>query len=87
MKAMRYSAPLLAGVLLLAACNSGGSASPSAAGSTAESAAASVAPSEAAAPVCEGDTTGYIKKVCDAGKLRVATSTWRTRSASAWAWP
>lgn len=73
MKTMRYSAPFFAGVLLLAACSSGGSGSPSAAGSTAESAPASAAASAAAAPVCEGDTTGYIKKVCDAGKLRVAT--------------
>ena len=69
MKAMRHSAPLFAGLLLLAACQSAGSGSPSAAESTAESAAASAA----AGPVCEGDTSGYIKKVCDAGKIRVAT--------------
>ena len=66
MKAMRYSAPFLAGLLFLAACQSvGTSASPSAAGSTAESAAASVA----AAKVCEGETTGHLKRVCDAGKI------------------
>jgi polar amino acid transport system substrate-binding protein len=69
MKAMRHIAPFFAGVLLLAACQSAGSGSPS----QAESSAVSAAPSAAAAPVCEGDTSGYIKKVCDAGKLRVAT--------------
>lgn len=66
MKAMRNSAPFLAGLLFLAACESAGTGSPSAAvESTAESAAASVA----AAKVCEGETTGHLKRVCDAGKI------------------
>lgn len=69
MKAMRHIAPFFAGVLLLAACQDAGSGSPSEAASNPVSA----GPSAVAAPVCEGDTTGYIKKVCDAGKLRVST--------------
>jgi polar amino acid transport system substrate-binding protein len=65
MKAMRYSAPLFAGLLLLAACQSAGSGSPSAAESTAESAAASAG----TALVCDGDVSGYLARVCDAGKI------------------
>jgi len=71
MKAMRSSAILFVGLLILTACQSAGSSSPSAAGSAA--AGASAGASAAAAPVCEGTTSGYIKKVCDAGKLRVST--------------
>jgi polar amino acid transport system substrate-binding protein len=69
MKPMRISAPFFAGVLLLAACQSAGTSSPSAAESAAESAAASVA----AATVCEGEVTGYVARICDAGEIRVAT--------------
>ena len=69
MKVMRHIAPFFAGVLLLAACQSAGSGSPSEAASNP----ASAGPSAVAAPVCEGTTSGYIKKVCDAGKLRVST--------------
>jgi polar amino acid transport system substrate-binding protein len=65
MKAIRFGAPLFAVLLVLAACQSAGSGSPSAAGSTAESAAAS-AP---AAKVCEGDVSGHLGRVCDAGKI------------------
>lgn len=68
MKVMRFGAPLFAAMLLLGACSSGGSGSPAAStgGSTAESAGASVA---AGAAVCDGDTTGHLKRVCDAGKI------------------
>ena len=65
MRAMRYSAPFFVGILLLAACQSVGSGSPSAGGSTAESAAGSAA----AGLVCDGETDGYLKRVCDAGKI------------------
>jgi len=67
-KAMRYSAPLFAGLLLLAACQ-GGSPSPSAAGSAAGSAGGS----GAAAKVCAGDTSGELKKICDKGKITAFT--------------
>lgn len=61
MKAMRYSAPLFAGILLLAACQSVGSGSPSAAGeSTAESAAESAVAVDIPAVVCVGEATTYL---------------------------
>jgi polar amino acid transport system substrate-binding protein len=66
MKAMRFGAPLFAGLLLLAACNSGGSGSPSEAESAAASAGESTAP---AGKVCDGETTGHLARVCDAGKI------------------
>ena len=64
MKAMRHgAAPLIAGLLLLAACQPAGSGSPSAAGSaagsTAESAAASAATADIPAVVCVGEATTY----------------------------
>src|SRR6266511_744625 len=65
MKAMRYSAPFLAGLLFLAACESVGSPSPSSGGSTAESAGGSAG----AALVCDGETSGYLARICDAGKI------------------
>jgi polar amino acid transport system substrate-binding protein len=61
---MRHSAPFFIGLLLLAACQSAGSGSPAA--SSAASAGGSNAP---AAKVCDGDTTGHLKRVCDAGKI------------------
>lgn len=64
-KAMRYSAPFFVGILLLAACQSGGSSSPSAAESVAESAGASAG----AALVCDGEVDGYLARICDAGKI------------------
>jgi polar amino acid transport system substrate-binding protein len=64
MKAMRFSAPFFVGLLLLAACNGGGS-SPSAEGSVAESAGASAG----AALVCDGEVDGQLARVCDAGKI------------------
>jgi polar amino acid transport system substrate-binding protein len=64
MKAMRYGAPLFAGLLLLAACQ-GGSPSPSAP----SSAAGSATGSQAAATVCAGDTSGQLKRICDKGKI------------------
>lgn len=67
MKAMRYIAPLFAGLLLLAACQSAGSGSPSAAGSLGESTSASA--SAAAAKVCDGDVSGHLARVCQAGKI------------------
>jgi len=68
MKAMRFSAPFFVGLLLLAACNSGGS-SGSPAGSVAESAAASAGASAAAGPVCDGEVDGQLARICDAGKI------------------
>ena len=66
MRVMRFGAPIFALLLILAACSSGGSPSGSASGSSAESAGASVA---AGAKVCDGDTAGHLKRVCDAGKI------------------
>ena len=64
MKAMRLSAPFFAGVLLLAACQNGGTGSPSEAESAAESAAVSAAESAATvdipAAVCVGEATTYL---------------------------
>lgn len=62
MKAMRHSAPLFAGLLLLAACQAGGSpsAGESAAESTAESARASAATADIPAVVCVGEATTYL---------------------------
>jgi polar amino acid transport system substrate-binding protein len=65
MRATRRSAPFFVLLLLLAACQDAGTGSPSAAQSAAESAAESVA----AAKVCEGETTGHLQRVCDAGKI------------------
>jgi polar amino acid transport system substrate-binding protein len=67
MKAMRFGAPIFALLLLLAACSSGGSGSPAAStgGSTAESPGGSAA----AGKVCDGETSGHLKRVCDAGKI------------------
>jgi polar amino acid transport system substrate-binding protein len=67
MKAMRFGAPIFALLLLLAACSPGGSGSPAAsvAGSTAESPGGSAA----AGKVCDGETSGHLKRVCDAGKI------------------
>lgn len=65
MKAMRMSAPFFAGLLLLAACQSVGTGSPSPAESTAESAAGSAA----AGLVCDGETDGQLARICDAGKI------------------
>ena len=62
MKAMRFSAPFVVGLLLLAACNSGGSsASPegSVAESAGESAGESAAAVNIAAVVCVGEATTY----------------------------
>ena len=60
MKAMRIGAPLFAGILLLAACESAGTGSPSAAvESTAESAAASAVAIDIPAVVCVGEATTY----------------------------
>lgn len=59
MNSMRMSAPFFAGLLLLAACQSGGSGSPSAAESTAESAPASAA-ANIPAVVCVGEATTYL---------------------------
>jgi polar amino acid transport system substrate-binding protein len=68
MKAMRSSAILFVGLLILTACQSaGGSASPSAAGSLA--AGASAGASAAAALVCDGDVSGQLARICDKGKL------------------
>jgi polar amino acid transport system substrate-binding protein len=64
MRLMRNSAPFLVGALLLASCQ-GASPSPSAGESTAESAGASTG----AATVCEGEVSGYLARVCDAGKI------------------
>lgn len=61
MKAMRYSATLFVGLLVLTACQSAGSSSPSAAGSAGASA--------ASAKVCDGDVSGQLARVCDAGKI------------------
>jgi polar amino acid transport system substrate-binding protein len=66
MKALRFGAPIFAVLLVLAACSSAGSPSAGAGGSTAESAGASAA---AGAKVCDGETSGHLKRVCDAGKL------------------
>lgn len=63
MKAMRYSATLFVGLLVLTACQSAGSSSPSAAGS------ASAGASAASAKVCDGDVSGQLARVCDAGKI------------------
>lgn len=65
MKAMRYSATLFVGLLVLTACQSAGSSSPSAAASAGTSAAESVA----AAKVCDGEVSGQLSRVCDAGKI------------------
>jgi polar amino acid transport system substrate-binding protein len=69
MKAIRSSAILFVGLLILTACQSAGSSSPSAAGSAAGSAGASAAGSAAAAKVCDGEVSGELAKVCDAGKI------------------
>jgi polar amino acid transport system substrate-binding protein len=66
MKATRRSAPFFIGLLLLAACQSAGSGSPSEAESAAASAGESTAP---AGKVCDGDVSGYLARVCDAGKI------------------
>jgi polar amino acid transport system substrate-binding protein len=60
MKAMRYSAPLFAGLLLLAACQSVGTGSPSAAESAAGSAAESAVAIDIPAVVCVGEATTYL---------------------------
>lgn len=54
MKATRRSAPFFVGLLLLAACQSGGSGSPSEA---------------AAGEVCDGEVSGHLQRVCEAGKI------------------
>jgi len=59
MKVMRLSAPFLAGALLLAACQSVGSGSPSEAISAAESAAESAATVDIPTAVCVGEATTY----------------------------
>ena len=64
MRTMRHSAPFFIGLLLLAACQPAGSGSPGA--SSAASAGGSSAP---AGKVCDGDTDGHLKRVCDAGKI------------------
>jgi polar amino acid transport system substrate-binding protein len=64
MRTMRHSAPFFVGLLLLAACQSAGSGSPSP--SAAGSSGGSAAP---AGKVCDGETTGYLARVCDAGKI------------------
>jgi polar amino acid transport system substrate-binding protein len=51
---MRYSAPFFVLLLLMGACSTGASPSASAAGG---------------AKVCDGETTGHLKRVCDAGKI------------------
>jgi len=65
MKAMRLGAPFFIGLLLLSACQAGGSPSASASESAAESAAASAG----TGLVCDGDVSGYLARVCDAGKI------------------
>jgi polar amino acid transport system substrate-binding protein len=60
MRVTRTSAPFLVGLLLLASCQ-GASPSPSAGGSAGASAGAATA--------CEGETSGYLARVCDAGKI------------------
>jgi polar amino acid transport system substrate-binding protein len=69
MKAMRFSAPLFVGLLLLAACNSGGSSGSPAGSVAAESAGASAGASAAAGPVCDGEVDGQLSRICDAGKI------------------
>jgi ABC-type amino acid transport substrate-binding protein len=54
MRATRRSAPFFVGLLLLAACQSGGSGSPSEAG---------------AGTVCDGEVSGHLQRVCEAGKI------------------
>jgi polar amino acid transport system substrate-binding protein len=56
MKAMRRSAPFLIGLLLLAACQA--PASPGATGGTGSGDA-----------VCDGDTDGYLARICEAGTI------------------
>jgi polar amino acid transport system substrate-binding protein len=51
---MRYSAPFFVLLLLMGACSTGASPSASAGGG---------------AKVCDGETTGHLKRVCDAGKI------------------
>ncbi|HYM53098.1 MAG TPA: transporter substrate-binding domain-containing protein [Candidatus Dormibacteraeota bacterium] len=63
MKAKRYAAPFFVGLLLLAACQTGGS--PSAGESAAESAASSAG----AGLVCDGEVDGYLARICEAGKI------------------
>jgi len=58
MKAMRFGAPIFALLLILAACSPAGSPGASADGSAA-----------AGTNVCDGETTGHLKRVCDAGKI------------------
>ena len=60
MKIMRLSAPFLAAALLLAACQSGETGSPSEAGSAAESAEESAATVDIPAAVCVGEATTYL---------------------------
>lgn len=67
MKATRYGAPFFVGILLLAACQAGGS--PSATASAGKSAAESAAASAGAGLVCDGEVSGYLARVCDAGKI------------------
>ncbi len=57
MRAMRYSAPVFVVLLMLAACQAGGSGSPSAEGSS------------AATKVCDGEVSGHLARVCEAGKI------------------
>lgn len=57
MRAMRYGAPFFVGILLLAACQGGGSPG------------ASADASGGGAKVCDGEVTGHLQRVCDAGKI------------------
>ena len=66
MRATRRSAPFFVLLLLLAACQDAGPGSPSEAQSAAASTGGSTAP---AGKVCDGETDGHLKRVCDAGKI------------------
>jgi len=54
MRVMRHTIPLVAGILVLAACQSTGS--PGASGGDGEA-------------VCDGDTDGYLGRICEAGTI------------------
>lgn len=74
MDRLRRLAILPVAMLVLAACQAGGSASASQSASASESTAASASASEAAGPICDTYTgDDLLGRICDAGKIVVST--------------